>query len=220
MGIIHGPSKPKRITNLEIPSGLHLLVADTNMGKTLHGMALAYHTDGNCLYCNEPRSETPKDPTLKKLLGSDGMLNRKSIMNVSETEFRGTLTVVDSINDLFFDEEKSPGLGRGLSWPQQAFFKRLSQVCFRNQIVCVGVANLSLVPRADAFDGVVEGFITIKGPGLLSWIDRDGRQLREIQISTEAMQKACDELDYGTYEPSKLNSRPKDPNNKKITYRR
>lgn len=179
------------------PVGLYFLVAPTKGGKTLMSLALSIELDFDFLYVNEPRSAV--SPDFSDFYNADGLLDRTTLIRGLETISSKGL-VIDSIGDLFKHETKEPGLGKGLSFEQQLFFKRVQRKCFANKIVLIGTVNSALVPAISAFEGTTEGFVTPNLlRGSLSIIDRDDRVLQDRVLSEQALNRATNALGYGDF---------------------
>lgn len=195
------PVKPAEVKPLR--AGLYMLVAPTKGGKTLFSLAFAKEFSFDFLYVNEPRSET--NSAFVDFYNTIGLLDRDSILKGISSRVDSSTKplglVIDSIGDLFMDTTKSQGLGKGLTFDQQIFFKRLQKVCFAHKTCLVGTVNSRLIPAADAFEGTSEGFMTLINKKIL-YTDRDLRTSCTLELSYQSLNWACEKLGYGPYRKS------------------
>lgn len=187
------PIKPKRIK--DFPCGLFIMSAPTKGGKSLYSLAISEEYSFDFLYVNEPRSKPSE--AFGKFVDNDGLLTRDSFLaGIDSISNKGM--VIDSIGDLFHSDKKDQGLGKGLTFEQQLYLKKVQRRCLKQDIVLIGTVNSNLVPAIEAFEGTTEGFIVIASGKVLS-TDRDSRMQREIVLSHLALDAASIQLGYGEY---------------------
>lgn len=188
------PGKP--VKNGRFNSGLYLLVAPTKGGKTLCSLALSISEDYSYLYVNEPRSIVENE--FINFYNGAGLVDRESLLKGLNSIERVGI-IIDSIGDLFQSPRREAGLGKGMSFDQQIYFKSVQRVCFKKSVTLIGTVNSRLVPSIENFEGTTEGYITIQTIKNLTYIDRDSRRDVNISLNKDVLNEACTLLGYGPY---------------------
>jgi len=99
-------------------------------------------------------------------------------------------------------EEKSrrgePTMPGGLQPSDISFCEQMEAIALASNTVIIGIVNFDLVPFVDKLEAVVEGFVSIEAPGILSYRQRKNRLVMSYTVPPADLNAASAYLHYGT----------------------
>jgi hypothetical protein len=194
-GITEGP--------VPLAYGLHLMAGVKASGKTVSSLALVYETlaadkPARYEYVMEPRSRF-----VSSLVGEQGAWQKHLVSAMGRV--KGGILVADSLTYLIDKLDKSVEMEEELS--RVTYSGGLSprdimgvlfhdELARKHEIALVGTLNAELFPVIDKLGGACEGEFQLAAPGSFQHRDRSTRSWKTVALSSSAMTKAFNALNY------------------------
>lgn len=188
-------------TEYNLCSGLYVMHGGISVGKTLHGLAMAYHINAEYLYVNEPRANYKE--TYKSLFTEEFLMTRNLFCKyINSDSCTHDVIFVDSLNHIIREASEGPGMKGGLTPGQLKELLIIDRVALNCDKCVIALINSDIVPNPSVFEGQIEGAIEIVSSGIVSIRDRAQRTHKPYEIPLEHLKHSCSTLGYGEWQPS------------------
>jgi hypothetical protein len=197
---------------IPLASGLHLMPAPTKGAKTLRLLGLRYWMEHDdlplqYLYINEPRCRIDFDefPTLfgglsdRTYIVTPENLMKHMVEVAANRDGAPFIIMIDSLTSIIRREQKGAARAGGLLPGQCDLIEELDKLSNALSLIVIATANTKYV-TADELDGLCEGYVSGEHSNVLIFNNRGNTRGDEmVTIPSEHLQKACEDLNYGTY---------------------
>jgi len=203
---------------LPLYAGLYLIVGPTAVGKSLTALGLAVWLNQSGVatsytYAYEPGSEDELSVEHLTVKEHTDLLDRRTLVALNpgadkKRKRPNGAAVFDSLTLALKALPAVPILSEmlgdaaytgGLTGPDIAGAVAHGTYAWKKKVALIAVVNNELVPITGKLGGAIQGVFQVRGPGVMSNLDRADRRSRVVEVPSDAMDIAARALGYGKF---------------------